>query len=155
MNLLNIITNHYYVGYTSEHLINKLICNFFDTGLNEIRDTMRSWDWCYGKTPKFTVTRSYAIPPELLRQALPDSTPHLTVKIIVVNGLIEEVFLNVSPSILPGAQDDIKVISNLEGRKYADDAIEELEISLKDVNILTDDNKQLVSNCFRTVRNLA
>lgn len=33
-------------------------------GLMDIRDSLTSWDWCYGKTPKFTVQKDILLKSE-------------------------------------------------------------------------------------------
>lgn len=33
-------------------------------GLMEIRESFTSWDWCYGKTPKFTVQKDMQLKSE-------------------------------------------------------------------------------------------
>ncbi|XP_058458862.1 lipoyltransferase 1, mitochondrial [Malaya genurostris] len=79
-------------------------------GLNELRDNFASWDWRFGKTPKFAVQKSIQLKTEGDNQ-----TNEMKVRVEVEKGLIQEINLIIS------GQEPIPVISNLVGKPYMED----------------------------------
>ncbi|XP_058827285.1 lipoyltransferase 1, mitochondrial [Topomyia yanbarensis] len=89
-------------------------------GLNELRENFVSWDWRFGKTPKFAVQKSVQLKSE------GDSQPHeMKVKVEVEKGLIQEINLIVA------GQDPIPVVSNLVGKPYLEDCFNGILEALK------------------------
>lgn len=78
-------------------------------GLNELRENFASWDWRFGKTPKFSVQKSVQLKSE------GDQQHEMKVKVDVEKGLIQEICL-----LVPG-QDAIPVVSNMVGKPYMED----------------------------------
>lgn len=78
-------------------------------GLNELRENFASWDWRFGKTPKFSVQKSVQLKSE------GDQQHEMKVKVDVEKGLIQEISL-----LVPG-QDAIPVVSNMVGKPYMED----------------------------------
>lgn len=78
-------------------------------GLNEIRETFASWDWRFGKTPKFAVQKSLSLKSE------GDQQHEMKVKVDVEKGRIHEINL-----LIPG-QEPIPVVSNMIGKPYMED----------------------------------
>lgn len=72
-------------------------------GLDKIREEFVSWAWRFGKTPKFSVTRSFPVPGVLARQSEASSngvTEELAISLEVVKGVIEDVTLRIPPSMM-------------------------------------------------------
>lgn len=79
-------------------------------GLSELRENFASWDWRFGKTPKFSVQKSFQLKSEGNQQH------EMKVKVDVERGLIQEICLLVQ------GQEPIPVVSNLIGKPYMEDA---------------------------------
>lgn len=102
-------------------------------GLTQIYNDLRSWEWIYGKTPKFSLKRSFPL--------LNSNKNDVNVKINVENGLVNGMNLELSG-------DEIKIVS-LEGEKFTN-VTNELKITLGE-NELNDDNKKFVKECVRKI----
>ncbi|XP_055532102.1 lipoyltransferase 1, mitochondrial [Wyeomyia smithii] len=81
-------------------------------GLNELRENFASWDWRFGKTPKFAVQKSIQLKSD---QASDSQSHEMKVKVEVEKGRIHEINL-----LIPG-QEPIPVVSNLVGKPYMED----------------------------------
>ncbi|XP_001601889.1 lipoyltransferase 1, mitochondrial [Nasonia vitripennis] len=78
-------------------------------GIEKLTEEFRSWDWTYGKTPVFTVTR-------LLEAPTQDGQNHLLKLIIEVEkGIVQDIKMTL-PSDL---NRDASVITNLRGKRYS------------------------------------
>lgn len=56
-------------------------------GLMEIRDNYSSWDWCYSKTPKFSVQKDFT-----MKSEEKDHNMQLTVNVNAVSRIFLAVF---------------------------------------------------------------
>ncbi|GBP11067.1 Lipoyltransferase 1, mitochondrial [Eumeta japonica] len=129
-------------------------------GLNNIKKELQSWDWCYGKTPEFTVSRTFPVPPELLAPALVYSaTQELVINMSVEKGLISDVTLSIPPGLVEsGFHGQASVITHLKGKRFTSEALNALEEAMltkrsnSDVKKL-DDREQFVAKCFDQVVN--
>ncbi|XP_022914879.1 lipoyl amidotransferase LIPT1, mitochondrial [Onthophagus taurus] len=119
-------------------------------GLMEIRDELSKWDWNYGKTPNFTITRSFHVPNAILKNTAGVSS-ELTINMSVENGRIKGVTMFVPPGLSKsGFTGEAKVLTSLKGRKFSEDAINSLEYYLRgSTNDSTED--KFVSDCVRKV----
>nr|CAD7266347.1 unnamed protein product [Timema shepardi] len=88
---------------------------FLVLGLEKSREELASWDWRFGKTPKFTVTRSFRVPEELTEDSMADE--ELRIKLDINNGIIEDITLQIPPGFMSasGFHGDASVITNLRG----------------------------------------
>lgn len=82
-------------------------------GLNELRENFASWDWRFGKTPKFSVQKSIQLKSDGTSGG--GQQPDLKVRVDVEKGLMQEISL-----IVPG-QEPIPVVSNMVGQPYLED----------------------------------
>lgn len=99
-------------------------------GITEIVDTLKDWEWCYGKTPKFTISRTYSVPPQLVTTPI-NINEYVTVTITVEKGRISDVSLYLPPGLSStGFSGDANVITNLKGKKFTEDIFLGLESSL-------------------------
>ncbi|KAG8222401.1 hypothetical protein J437_LFUL003022 [Ladona fulva] len=111
-------------------------------GLEKLRQEMISWNWRFGKTPRFDVTRSFPIPRELATSEMPDAeklnkasvdglTAQLTVKMEVVNGRVSDVTITIPPGFLGAAPDggEIAVVTGLRGKRFSEEALRILDES--------------------------
>lgn len=90
-------------------------------GINKLRDDYSSWEWTYGKTPKFTVTRALDLP------AQNGNLYRLNLSLEVQNGIIEEIRMSL-PAGLASADfnQDANVITNLRGMRYDCDVMDNI-----------------------------
>jgi len=100
-------------------------------GIMELRETYASWDWRFGKTPKFTVQKDIQ-----LKSTDKEST--LKLKMDVEKGLIGDIFIDM-PNCEP-----IPVITELKGKEYTEDNLNGVVAALKNVN--TENVKQAINN---------
>lgn len=121
----------------------------------KIRDEFQSWDWRFGRTPKFNVSRTFALPQHL--GAVENSTQQqeqtLKVTVTVTNGLVEDVIMKIPPNLMMSDAfvEDINVITSLRGRRFSEDALDELDASFGMHQTMKDDSKQFVADCVRKV----
>lgn len=121
-------------------------------GLTEIRDNYSSWDWCYGKTPKFNITQTFAVPGGLIHNNA-SSPANLKVTITVEKGRISDITLFVPYGLNSlGFTGEAKVIHGLKGKKFSVEAFEDLEESL---GCLLDEKDRFVTECLKQVMTCA
>lgn len=100
-------------------------------GLMELRETFASWDWRFGKTPKFTVQKDIQ-----LKSGDKDSCFQL--KMEVEKGLIGDIFIAM-PNCEP-----IPVVSELKGKEYSEDKLNGIVSALR--NVSSENVKQAINN---------
>ncbi|KAJ1532387.1 hypothetical protein ONE63_000987 [Megalurothrips usitatus] len=135
-------------------------------GLDKIREEFVSWAWRYGKTPKFSVSRSFPVPSVLARQS--EASPNgvkeeLAISLDVIKGVIEDVTLKIPPSMMSaqGFSGDAEVLTSLRGKRFCESAMEILGESLgqADVQLSSADHgcsadlegERFVADCMRQV----
>lgn len=92
-------------------------------GITEIKNTFQDWEWCFGKTPKFTICKTY--PSHAL------NTEHVTATLTVDKGRIIDISLYLPPGVVSsGFSGTADVISNLKGQKFSEATLFSLEHSL-------------------------
>ncbi|CAH4031314.1 unnamed protein product [Pieris brassicae] len=128
-------------------------------GIAELRKELTTWEWCYGRTPEFTVSRSFPVPPELLSSKLYSASQELIISMTVEKGLINDVTLNIPPGLIEsGFHGEASVITHLKGKRFTSEALAALENAMLtrhlsgDVRKL-DDKEQFVAKCFDQVVN--
>lgn len=124
-------------------------------GLEKTRDEFQTWEWRFGKTPKFNVTRSFSLPRHIRvggRTLETRAEEQLQVTVTVVNGLVEDVGMRIPPTLMRSEQfvDDLKVMTSIRGHRFTEDALDELNASLGEQS-LRDDGRQFVADCVRKV----
>lgn len=113
-------------------------------GLEKIRNEFQSWDWRYGRTPKFNVTRSFPLPQGQGRDE------ELRVTVAVNNGLVQDVMMRIPPSLMSDSfVEDVQVLTSIRGRKFTEDALEELDAAFGTGQSMRDESKQFVADCVR------
>ncbi|KAJ8923477.1 hypothetical protein NQ315_010055 [Exocentrus adspersus] len=121
--------------------------NMWFPGLNEIRDQYVSWDWCYGKTPKFHISKSFTVPESLAHSF--GSPCDLKVTMTVEQGKIVDVTLFVPQNISPeGFAGEANVVTSLIGQRFSEEALNSLEVLLSG---LVNDKDKFVTECLRQV----
>lgn len=59
----------------------------YSPGLDELKNELVGWDWNFGRTPVFTVSRTFPVPSELLAPAkVYASTQELSINMTVEKG---------------------------------------------------------------------
>lgn len=128
------------------HLVNPTDSWF--PGLKEIRDNYSSWDWCFGKTPKFDISKTFVVPGDLIHNNT-GSAASLKVTMAVENGRIADITLFVPYGLDSlGFTGEAKVIHELKGKKFSVEAFQDLEKSLG--NFL-DEKDKFVTECLKQV----
>nr|CAD7413030.1 unnamed protein product [Timema poppensis] len=86
-------------------------------GLEKSREELASWDWRFGKTPKFTVTRSFRVPEELTEDSMADE--ELRIKLDINNGIIEDITLQIPPGFMLVSGRRACRVTNVRGAQRA------------------------------------
>ncbi|XP_045504914.1 lipoyltransferase 1, mitochondrial isoform X2 [Colias croceus] len=129
-------------------------------GLAELRNELTTWDWCYGRTPEFTVSRSFPVPAELLAPSkVYSATQELVISMTVEKGLINDVTLNIPPGLVEsGFHGEASVITHLKGKRFTSEALTALEDAMLTRHVTSDvrkldEKEQFVAKCFDQVVN--
>lgn len=89
-------------------------------GLNELRENFASWDWIYGKTPKFAVETKIEFKSGM-------ECHNMKVAVDVEKGLIQKIDLNFKDEVMP-------IVSSLIGQAYDENNLEKITSALKNVS---------------------
>ncbi|KAL6265006.1 hypothetical protein P5V15_005098 [Pogonomyrmex californicus] len=90
-------------------------------GIDDFTNEFRSWNWNFGKTPKFTITRTLDFP------AHDGKVYRLNLNLEVQNGIIEEIRMSLPAGLVStDFNQDASVISNLHGTKYNHEVTENI-----------------------------
>ncbi|XP_076674955.1 lipoyltransferase 1 isoform X1 [Andrena cerasifolii] len=103
-------------------------------GLNELISTFRSWEWNYGKTPKFRVTRVL----DVLGQN--EKFHQFNLVLEIQDGVIEEIKMRLPAGLISNDfNEDASVISDLRGTRYDYEVTENIiaAIGCKTVTVST------------------
>lgn len=117
------------------------------------------WDWCYGRTPLFTVSRTFPVPNELLAPTkVYSATQELSINMTVEKGLISDVTLNIPPGFVEsGFHGEASVITHLKGKRFTSEALDALQDAMLTRHSTNDrkldDKEQFVAKCFDQVVN--
>ncbi|CAH0727485.1 unnamed protein product, partial [Brenthis ino] len=129
-------------------------------GLAEIKNELVTWDWSFGRTPLFTVSRSFPVPAELLAPSkIYSASQELVISMTVEKGLINDVTLNIPPGLIEsGFHGEASVITHLKGKRFTSEALTALQEALLTRHSSGDDRKldekeQFVAKCFDQVVN--
>lgn len=125
-----------------------------------MKSEIESWDWCFGRTPEFTVSRSFPVPNELLAPSKEYSaTQELVINMTVEKGLINDVTLSIPRGLVEsGFHGEASVITQLKGKRFTSEALNALQDAMltrhstDDVRKL-DEKEQFVAKCFDQVVN--
>lgn len=122
------------------------------TGLQKIQSEFDSWEWKYGRTPKFQITRSFPLPQHISTTG--DRVEQLQVTVTVASGLVEDIVMMIPPSLMSSDTfvEDMRAMTNLKGRRFTEDALDELNTSFGlSTKSLREDNRHFVADCVRQV----
>ncbi|XP_012064507.1 PREDICTED: lipoyltransferase 1, mitochondrial [Atta cephalotes] len=90
-------------------------------GIDNFTSEFRSWDWNFGRTPKFIVTRTLDFP------AHDGKIYRLNLSLEVQNGFVEEIRMSLPAGLVStDFAQDASVISNIRGTKYNHDVTENI-----------------------------
>ncbi|XP_019865519.2 lipoyltransferase 1, mitochondrial isoform X2 [Aethina tumida] len=114
-------------------------------GITEIRNQFESWDWCYGKSPKFTISKCFNVPDSLAINGPED----LKITMSIESGRISEISLYIPPGLSSsGFSGEANVITSFKGHKFTEEMFNNLELSLGG---LVNDKDKFVTECLRKV----
>ncbi|KAL4716954.1 hypothetical protein ACJJTC_012765 [Scirpophaga incertulas] len=129
-------------------------------GLDKLKSELQDWEWCFGKTPDFTVSRSFPVPAELLAPSkVYSASQELAINMSVVKGLIDNVTLNIPPGFVEsGFHGEASVITHLKGKRFTSEALTALQEAMLTRHLVTDikkldEKEQFVAKCFDQVVN--
>lgn len=129
------------------------------TGLSELRNELESWDWCFGRTPIFTVSRTFPVPAELLAPSrVYRASEELVINMTVEKGLISDITLNIPPGFMEsGFHGEASVITHLKGKRFTSEALSALQDAMLTRHLSNDmkldEKEQFVAKCFDQVVN--
>lgn len=92
-------------------------------GLNKIRDQYVSWDWRFGKTPKFSALKT-------IQMKCNGKEQDVQLKITVEGGIIQHITL-----VLPNCETTIPVISTFCGKPYDEDNLLHITNATKGISL--------------------
>ncbi|KAI5644953.1 lipoyltransferase 1, mitochondrial isoform X1 [Phthorimaea operculella] len=128
-------------------------------GLAELKSELQTWDWNFGRTPVFTVSRAFPVPAELLAPSkVYSATQELVINMTVEKGLIDDVTLSIPPGLVEsGFHGEASVITHLKGKRFTSEALSALQDAMltrhhEEVKKL-DEKEQFVAKCFDQVVN--
>lgn len=125
------------------------------SGIQEIKNTFMDWEWCYGKTPKFTITKSFPIPPHFSENAYTGGVDdNLHVTLAVERGRICDVTLIMPPSLyLRNYNQGTTAITSLKGRKFSDDVFASFTLSFDtaEASGVIHEKEKFVTECVQHV----
>jgi len=102
-------------------------------GLSELRDNFASWDWRFGKTPKFAVQKNIELKSN-------DECHHVKLNVEVEKGLISKIDL-----LLKNSTDVMPIVSSLIGKPYHEENFARIADAL--VNVGNVENVKSVLKC--------
>ncbi|XP_033322060.2 lipoyltransferase 1 isoform X1 [Megalopta genalis] len=106
-------------------------------GLDELVSQFRSWEWNYGKSPMFSITR------ELDLVARDSKVHRFNLTLEIQNGVVEEIKMRLPAGLVSNNfSQDASVISNLRGTRYDHEITESIitAIGCKTVTLSTSQN---------------
>ncbi|KAJ9587712.1 hypothetical protein L9F63_018863, partial [Diploptera punctata] len=120
-------------------------------GLDDLHAEFSSWEWRFAKSPKFSVTRTFRVPQELLGENK-FTNEDLTITIDVNKGLVEDVMLTVPPGLkaAKGFSGEAEVVTSIRGQRFSEEAVTMLQTQLSNLNTPEQTRKSFVVKCMRT-----
>lgn len=110
-------------------------------GITDLRNTFQSWDWRFGRTPKFTISRSFSLPKSLVNSEVES----VKIKITVDQGKITDINFDVPTELMTNAtRGNINILTTLIGHEFSEDSLESIEWST-----IACDKDKFVNNCVR------
>ncbi|XP_015522208.1 lipoyltransferase 1, mitochondrial isoform X1 [Neodiprion lecontei] len=87
-------------------------------GITMLRDEFASWEWTFGKTPKFSVTQ------QLELSTIHGEVHELTLTLDIENGIVEEIKMSLPTSLkVANFREDASVVTSLKGSRYSEDTV--------------------------------
>ncbi|KAB0800546.1 hypothetical protein PPYR_06286 [Photinus pyralis] len=116
-------------------------------GITELRNKFSSWDWCFAKTPKFTVTKTFSVSQEFM-----NGSGDLRVTMVVEHGRISDITVQIPSGLSTGFSGTANAITSLKYQKFSEDAINALQQSICGSGYgLLDDKDKFGTDCVRQV----
>lgn len=103
-------------------------------GIKKIRSDLTRWEWLYGQTPDFKLSRTLHIP-STFSNILDDGCCDLNMELTVSGGIIKDTTLSIPSGMAnSGFSGVINTVTNtLIGRKFSPELIENLQESIKNL----------------------
>lgn len=104
-----------------DNWISNIFINWYYIGIDNFANEFRSWDWNFGKTPKFTVTRTLDFP------AHDGKIYRLNLSLEIQNCIVEEIRMTLPAELVStDFAQDVSVISNIRGTRYDHEVTENI-----------------------------
>lgn len=122
-------------------------------GLYKTRDEFQSWEWRFGRTPKFNVTKNFPLPQRTRNKGADQpKVEELTITVTVASGQVENIIMKIPPSLISeDFMQDINVLTSIRGRRFTEDALDDIDASFGPPHTMRDQSKQFVADCVRKV----
>lgn len=109
-------------------------------GIDDLRKNFESWEWRFGRTPKFTISHSFPVP-----KLLGDVFGDVRISITVEQGMISDINIYEPPELITaGISRNVNVMATLAGLKFSEDSLDNFEWSTSSC-----DKDRFVYNCVR------
>lgn len=113
-------------------------------GIDNFTSEFRSWDWNFGRTPKFIVTRTLDFP------AHDGKIYRLNLSLEVQNGFVEEIRMSLPAGLVStDFAQDASVISNIRGTKYNHDVTENIIAAIGGKTVTLNTTQSIEENNMR------
>ncbi|XP_011309909.1 lipoyltransferase 1, mitochondrial [Fopius arisanus] len=120
-------------------------------GLDKLKEEFQSWQWNYGRSPKFTVTRYLKIPADSTDSTRTGQFHQLKLTMEVKNGIVEDIKLSLPPNVVSNAANqDASVITHLRGAKYDHEITEKIISALGCTSVSLDGTQCNINNMAAT-----
>lgn len=88
-------------------------------GIEKLREEFSSWEWIYGRTPEFSVTKTFDMP------APNGNIYRLNLTLEIKKGIVEEIRMSLPANLAsPDLNQNAKVFTNLRGMRYDSDVMD-------------------------------
>jgi len=118
-------------------------------GLDKLQTDFESWEWTYGKTPKFTITRAFRVPQDLAGTNNGD----LVITVEVDKGIMTNMEFHLPPDFTADATLDttLTTLLSLKGQRFSNDIISEDLLSANHSTIASREKNQFITTCVKDV----
>ncbi|XP_054712528.1 lipoyltransferase 1, mitochondrial-like [Uloborus diversus] len=111
-------------------------------GLKPIQEKLKSWQWCFGHTPQFTITKSFPLCFSFSQWQLKQLPSELQINLSVKKGVIEDIFL--MPQVL-----ELQSFNSLRCSILGSRFVPKLNISFKNATVADEVLLKFIISCIK------
>lgn len=90
-------------------------------GIDKLKEEFRSWEWIYGRTPEFSVTKTFDMP------ASNGNLYRVNLTLEIQKGIVEEIRMSLPANLAsPDLNQNANVFTNLRGVKYDSEVMDNI-----------------------------